>query len=81
MVQVTKRVADGGNTYGGWETWNWQSSGDLFLNGAFFTPSGSSNIDSSLYSKATSFTAMPVSYIDALTANAGPFQCGLGVLC
>lgn len=79
-TQVTKRVADGGNDYGGWENWNWRSSGDMFLNGAFFTDSGSSNIDSSLYQKATSFTAKPSSSVGTLTANAGPFQCGLGVL-
>jgi hypothetical protein len=79
-LQVTKRVADGGNDYGGWENWNWRSSGDMFLNGAFFTDSGSSNVDSSLYAKATSFAAKPSSSVGTLTANAGPFQCGLGVL-
>lgn len=78
-TQVTKRVADGGNDYGGWENWNWKSSGDMFLNGAFFTDSGSPNIDSSLYAKATSFSAKPSSSVGTLTANAGPFQCGLGV--
>lgn len=76
--EVTKRVADGGNDYGGWENWNWRSSGDMFLNGAFFTDSGSSNVDSSLYAKATSFAAKPSSSVGTLTANAGPFQCGLG---
>lgn len=78
-VQVTKRVDDGGSDYGGWQNWNWRSSGDLFLNGAFFTDSGASNIDSSLYAKATSFSAQPSSYVGTLTANAGPFQCGPGV--
>lgn len=76
--EVTKRVADGGNDYGGWENWNWRSRGDTFLNGAFFTDSGSSNVDSSLYAKATSFSAKPSSYVETLTANAGPFQCGPG---
>lgn len=72
-------MADGGNDYGGWENWNWRSRGDTFLNGAFFTDSGSSNVDSSLYAKATSFSAKPSSYVETLTANAGPFQCGPGV--
>ncbi|XP_024397499.1 probable pectate lyase 5 isoform X2 [Physcomitrium patens] len=76
--EVTKRVADGGNDFGGWENWNWRSSDDMFLNGAFFQDSGSSNIDSSLYEKATSFSAKPSSHVETLTANAGPFQCGLG---
>lgn len=78
-LQVTKRVPDGGNDYGGWENWNWRSVDDMFMNGAFFTDSGSSNVESALYAKATSFAAKPSSSVESLTANAGPFQCGPGV--
>ena len=30
-MQVTKRIDDGGTTFGGWQKWNWGSSGDVFL--------------------------------------------------
>ncbi|XVE74895.1 hypothetical protein DITRI_Ditri12bG0055100 [Diplodiscus trichospermus] len=40
-----------------WKRWNWRSEGDLMLNGAFFTPSGTRT--SSSYAKASSLDARP----------------------
>jgi hypothetical protein len=77
--QVTKRIDDGGDDFGDWENWNWRSSGDMFENGAFFTDSGTDDIDSSLYAKAISFSAKPSSFVASLTAYAGVLQCGPGV--
>jgi pectate lyase len=76
--EVTKRIDDGGDDFGDWENWNWRSSGDMFENGAFFTDSGTDDIDSSLYAKATSFSAKPSSFVASLTAYAGVLQCGPG---
>ncbi|KAL2609662.1 hypothetical protein R1flu_028235 [Riccia fluitans] len=53
------------------DTGNWRSVGDLFLNGAWFKPSGEGS-SSSIYSKTNSFTALPASQVPSLTANAGP---------
>ncbi|KAJ4802987.1 Pectate lyase [Rhynchospora pubera] len=56
--EVTKRV-DSAETV--WKNWNWRSEGDLFQNGAFFTPSGTEA--SSSYAKASSLGAKPASLI------------------
>ncbi|KAL3699125.1 hypothetical protein R1sor_017147 [Riccia sorocarpa] len=52
-------------------TGNWRSVGDLFLNGARFTPLGEPS-SSSVYASTKSFTALPASQVPTITANAGP---------
>lgn len=68
--EVTKRETS--NQYE-WKGWNWRSEGDLMLNGAFFTPSGTGA--SSSYAKASSLASRPSSMVGALTGNAGPISC------
>ena len=79
-MQITKRVDDGGNTYGGEGTWNWISTGDMLLNGAFFRPSGE-NDGGPVYGKASSLSARPAALVESMTNDAGPLMCGAGVAC
>ncbi|XP_009359258.2 probable pectate lyase 5 [Pyrus x bretschneideri] len=62
-----------------WSKWNWRSSGDLLLNGAFFTASGAGA--SSSYSKASSLSARPSSLVSSLTTGAGSLRCKKGSRC
>ncbi|KAL3655416.1 hypothetical protein CASFOL_001202 [Castilleja foliolosa] len=68
--EVTKRMNSQGND---WKSWNWRSEGDLMINGAYFTPSGSRS--SSTYSKASSLGARPPSLVPILTNHAGALNC------
>ncbi|KAL8142936.1 hypothetical protein V2J09_015968 [Rumex salicifolius] len=72
--EVTKRV----DSYS-WRTWNWRSQGDLFLNGAFFTPSGSGAAAG--YAKASSLAAKPSYSVASLTSAAGALLCRPGRQC
>jgi pectate lyase len=76
MEQVTKRVDSGASM---WKGWNWRSEGDLFLNGAFFTPSGSGA--SSSYARASSLGAKPSSMVAQITSGAGTLSCRKGSVC
>ncbi|KAH7286900.1 hypothetical protein KP509_32G027600 [Ceratopteris richardii] len=62
-----------------WETWDWRSEGDLFVNGAFFVPSGAGA--SSNYGKAATVGPKSSSLVGVLTANAGAFSCNRGLNC
>ncbi|KAG2263251.1 hypothetical protein Bca52824_070330 [Brassica carinata] len=62
-----------------WRRWNWRSSGDLLLNGAFFTPSGGAA--SSSYAKASSLGARPSSLVGPLTVGSGALNCRKGSRC
>ncbi|KAF5741123.1 pectate lyase 5 [Tripterygium wilfordii] len=62
-----------------WRRWNWRSSGDLMLNGAFFTPSGAGA--SSSYAKASSLSAKSSSLVGSITAGAGSLRCRKGRRC
>ncbi|XP_043689355.1 putative pectate lyase 2 [Telopea speciosissima] len=73
--QVTKRICGGG-----WEGWKWRSSGDLFLNGAYFVQSGYGSCNPQ-YGGYQSFTAAPAFMVPTLTAGAGPLQCYAGRRC
>ncbi|KVI12328.1 AmbAllergen [Cynara cardunculus var. scolymus] len=73
--EVTKRVL----TSGRWKNWNWRSSGDLMLNGAYFTPSGAGAGGS--YAKASSLSAKPSSVVGSLTSGAGALFCRRGRQC
>lgn len=74
--EVTKR------DYAGewqWKHWNWRSEGDLFLNGAFFTRSGS-GLGAS-YARASSLAAKSSSLVGVITSNAGALNCRVGRRC
>ncbi|KAA3465708.1 putative pectate lyase 5 [Gossypium australe] len=62
-----------------WKKWNWRSRGDLMLNGAFFTPSGTGALSS--YAKASSLSARPSSLVSSVTAGAGALVCSKGRRC
>ncbi|KAK7363772.1 hypothetical protein VNO77_05929 [Canavalia gladiata] len=73
--QVTKREVKKN-----WHSWKWRSSKDVFLNGAYFVPSGYGSCAPN-YSPAQSFTAVPAYMVPAITLNAGPTSCIVGVAC
>lgn len=62
-----------------WETWDWRSEGDLFVNGAFFVPSGAGA--SSNYQKAATVGPKSSALVGILTANAGALSCKAGSAC
>jgi pectate lyase len=73
--EVTKRLEDDGTeSIADWESWNWRSAGDIFINGAYFTPSGVNSNDATFYAKATSFSARPASMVGVMTNDAGPLM-------
>ncbi|KAJ4703946.1 Pectate lyase [Melia azedarach] len=73
--QVTKR-----ESYGGWRNWKWRTSKDVFLNGAYFIPSGYGSCAPN-YSRTQSFVVAPGAMVPVLTANAGPLRCVVGKAC
>ncbi|KAK8957050.1 putative pectate lyase 8 [Platanthera zijinensis] len=70
--EVTKRV-EAERPAADWKSWNWRSDGDLFLNGAYFVPSGAGSGES--YSRASSLGAKSSSMVPAITSSAGPLPC------
>uniref|UniRef100_A0A7C9B094 Pectate lyase n=1 Tax=Opuntia streptacantha TaxID=393608 RepID=A0A7C9B094_OPUST len=62
-----------------WKNWNWRSEGDLMLNGAYFTPSGTGVLSS--YAKASSLGAKPSSLVASMTSSAGALSCRKGARC
>ncbi|KAL5998299.1 hypothetical protein ACLOJK_009239 [Asimina triloba] len=62
-----------------WKNWNWRSEGDLLLNGAFFTPSGTGAKSS--YAKASSLGARPSSLVGTITTSSGALNCKKGSRC
>jgi len=72
--EVTKRINDNGPTFGGWQKWNWASSGDVFLKGAYFVGSGAKASSASVYAKAFSTSSRPGNLVPALTKAAGPLK-------
>lgn len=62
-----------------WESWEWRSEGDLFVNGAFFIPSGAGA--SSNYGKAATIGPKSSSLVGTMTANAGALACRAGSAC
>ncbi|KAL0407245.1 UNVERIFIED_CONTAM: putative pectate lyase 16 [Sesamum latifolium] len=67
--QVTKR-----ETYDGWKSWKWRSTKDVFVNGAYFVPSGWGSCAPN-YVTSQYFGAAPGSLVPALTSDAGPLLC------
>ncbi|KAL1832355.1 hypothetical protein ACET3Z_002006 [Daucus carota] len=74
--QVTKRVNTNADQ---WKGWNWRSEGDLFLNEAYFVPSGSRA--SASYARASSMPAKSSSMVGAITSGAGVLNCRKGHPC
>ncbi|KAI7741997.1 hypothetical protein M8C21_024064 [Ambrosia artemisiifolia] len=74
--EVTKREEASDDE---WKQWNWRSEGDLMLNGAYFTPSGTGTSKS--YARASSLSARSSSIVGSITANAGVLQCRKGSRC
>nr|AFK47751.1 unknown [Lotus japonicus] len=73
--QVTKREL---NENG--KNWKWRSSKDVFVNGAYFVPSGYGSCAPN-YTPAQSFAVAPASTVPAITLNAGPTTCVVGKAC
>ncbi|XP_028796408.1 probable pectate lyase 5 [Neltuma alba] len=76
LKEVTKRE---NSPESEWKNWNWRSSGDLMVNGAFFTPSGKGA--SSSYARASSLSAKSSSLVGSITASAGALKCTKGSRC
>ncbi|XP_017250725.1 probable pectate lyase 8 [Daucus carota subsp. sativus] len=74
--QVTKRVNTNADQ---WKGWNWRSEGDLFLNEAYFVPSGSRA--SASYARASSMPAKSSSMVGTITSGAGVLNCRKGHPC
>ncbi|KAL3820737.1 hypothetical protein ACJIZ3_006642 [Penstemon smallii] len=68
--QVTKRETN----EAGWKNWKWRSTKDVFVNGAYFVPTGYGSCAPN-YLKSQSFVAAAGSLAPALTSDAGPLQC------
>lgn len=78
--EVSKRLQDGG---GGSDplSWNWQSSGDIFLNGAFFRASGAPLASEVYATVMNDVNALPATMVATMTAHAGPLACTPGAFC
>ncbi|GAA0174622.1 lyase [Lithospermum erythrorhizon] len=63
-----------------WKNWQWTSEGDLFLNGAFFVPSGSP-LKQTPFSKNTTLEYKPGSFVGTLTRYAGALSCSIKQAC
>ncbi|XP_028794533.1 probable pectate lyase 20 isoform X2 [Neltuma alba] len=74
--QVTKRVGTDARI---WKHWNWRSTGDLMLNGAYFTSSGAGA--SASYARASSLGAKSSSMVGVITYGAGVLTCRRGFTC
>lgn len=78
--QVTQRIDDGGNKFGGVQNWNWRSEGDWFLSGSFFS-SVRMSWSSQSYAKAASASARPASMVMRMVKGSGPLACRAGARC
>ncbi|CAH2078956.1 unnamed protein product [Thlaspi arvense] len=73
--QVTKRMGTGNS-----RNWKWGTSKDVFMNGAFFIPSGGSSVTPS-YVFGETFPVAHGSAVPSLTSSAGPLPCVPGKIC
>uniref|UniRef100_A0ACD5YQ52 Uncharacterized protein n=1 Tax=Avena sativa TaxID=4498 RepID=A0ACD5YQ52_AVESA len=62
-----------------WKNWVWHSEGDLFMNNAYFTPSGG-NVQRSL-NKKDLIKPKPGEHVTRLTRLAGALTCKIGSPC
>ncbi|KAG5622930.1 hypothetical protein H5410_008148 [Solanum commersonii] len=74
--EVTKRETEDK----GWKSWKWRSSNDMFMNGAYFLPSGYGSI-APKYTRGQSFIVAHGAFTPSLTSNAGPLQCVVNEPC
>ncbi|XWS30297.1 hypothetical protein CRYUN_Cryun24cG0105200 [Craigia yunnanensis] len=72
--QIIKREASN------WQNWRWRSSKDVFMNGAYFVPSGYGS-SAPFYTRVQSFTAAPGYMVPTLTFDASPLRCLVGKQC
>lgn len=78
VQQVTKRET--GEHPSHWKKWKWRSTRDVFLNGAYFDPSGWGSC-APAYSRAQSFKVASGTLVPFLTAAAGSLNCVVGKAC
>ncbi|XP_010523445.1 PREDICTED: probable pectate lyase 3 [Tarenaya hassleriana] len=80
--QVTKREY---TPYPEWKSWNWQSEGDYFLNGAYFVQSGRANAWSVAPKNPVpskfAIRPQPGTLVRKLTMNSGVLGCKKGKPC
>uniref|UniRef100_A0A0A0KL61 Pectate lyase n=1 Tax=Cucumis sativus TaxID=3659 RepID=A0A0A0KL61_CUCSA len=74
--QVTKREV----YESGWKSWKWRSSNDVFMNGAYFIPTGWGSC-TPFYTQAQAFPVAHGSLAPLLTIAAGPLRCVLAKPC
>ena len=63
-----------------WKKWQWQSQGDLMMNGAFFVESGG-KFNKKQYSRQDLIKYKPGTFVTRLTRYAGTLVCRLGKPC
>lgn len=78
--QVTKRINDGGPSFGDPRGWNWKSEGDVFYSGAYFS-SVQMGWSAQSYSKTASCSPRPASMVSRMVKTAGPLNCRKGSMC
>ncbi|GLT35392.1 hypothetical protein SLA2020_098500 [Shorea laevis] len=64
-----------------WKNWIWRSEGDLFINGAFFVPSGPKKMGKLPFTNLQMIKAKPASFVRRLTRFAGTLACRPGSKC
>ncbi|KAG6603791.1 putative pectate lyase 2, partial [Cucurbita argyrosperma subsp. sororia] len=74
--QVTKREVYAN----GWKKWKWRSSNDVFVNGAYFIPSGWGSC-TPIYTRDQAFPVAHGSLAPLLTDSAGALSCVVGKAC
>lgn len=75
-VKVTKRMDKSPAA----KNWKWSTNKDVFINGAFFVPSGGPGVPPP-YAAGQAFPVAPGAQVPALTASAGPLSCVPGKVC
>lgn len=78
--QVTKRINDGGHSFGGPKNWNCKSEDDRFVSGAYCT-SVPMKWSYQSYSKTASCAARPATMVSRMVRGAGPLSCRRGARC
>lgn len=73
-LQVIKCINDGGFNYGGWQSWNWVFSGDVFLGGLYFIGFGVKVIFVSVYVKVYSILLCFVDMVFVIIKSVGFFM-------
>lgn len=77
LVEITHRSSESG---GDWKKWTWVSDGDIFQNGAFFTPSGDLN-GAKTFEALELIKPAPAKQVGKITKFAGALRCVVGKPC